>query len=142
MGDLSLFLKSNKKQRENTKYAATKSLCDEDGKPLEWTIRPVTTKETEEIREACTVDVPVKGKKGVYTQKLDSSKYIVRLAVAAIVEPNLYSAELQDSYGVKTPEALLLAMIDDPKEYSDLLEYINGQNESEDIAEKVKEAKN
>ena len=52
MSELSLFLKGNKRQRENVKYAATKSLCDENGKPLEWTLRPLTTKETEDIRES------------------------------------------------------------------------------------------
>lgn len=142
MSNLSLFLKSNKKQRESTKYAATRSLCDENGEPLLWTIKPLTTKESEEIRESCTYDVPVKGKKSLYQQKLDTSKYITKIAVAAIEEPNLYSAELQDSYGVKTPEDLLLAMVDDPKEYNALLEYINGQNETEDLAEKIEQAKN
>ena len=142
MSNLSLFLKSNKKQRECTKYAATKSLCDENGEPLLWTIRPITTKESEEIRESCMYDVPIKGQKGKFQTKLDTSKYVAKLTVAAIEEPNLYNAELQDSYGVKTPEDLLIAMIDDPKEYAALLEYINEQTESNDLSGKIEEAKN
>jgi hypothetical protein len=142
MSELSLFLKSNKKQRENTKYAATKSLCDENGEPLLWTIKPLTTKESEEIRESCMREVPVKGKKGVYQQKFDSSEYVVKMAVASIAEPNLYNAQLQDSYGVKTPEELLMAMIDDPKEYSALIAFINDQNGEESIEEKIEQAKN
>ncbi|MBQ8940571.1 MAG: hypothetical protein IJ062_01960 [Firmicutes bacterium] len=142
MSNLSLFLKGNKKQRENTKYAATRSLCDENGEPLLWTIKPLTTKESEEIRESCTYEVPVKGKANVYHTKIDTSKYLVKLAIASIAEPNLYSAELQDSYGVRTPEELLLAMIDDPKEYSALLEYINSQNDNEGMQDKIDKAKN
>lgn len=44
MSNLSRFLKENKKVKENTKYAATKSLTDEKGNPLEWEIRPLTTR--------------------------------------------------------------------------------------------------
>ncbi len=142
MSDLSLFLKSNKKQRSNIKYAATKSLCDENGKPLEWTIRPLTTKESEEISEMCIKNVPVKGSPNVYRPQLDIREFSLRTAAASVVEPNLYSAELQDSYGVKTPEELLMAMIDDPAEYTALLSVINGQTEREDIVKKREEAKN
>ncbi|MBR6401569.1 MAG: hypothetical protein IKS17_10190 [Firmicutes bacterium] len=142
MSNLSLFLKDNKKQRESTKYAATKSLCDENGEPLLWTIRPLTTKQSEQIRESCITEVPVKGRHNVFQTKMDTSKYILKTAVAAIEEPNLYNAQLQDSYGVKTPEELLLAMIDDPKEYAALLEYINGQNKEESLGDKIEQAKN
>ncbi|MBQ9518645.1 MAG: hypothetical protein IJR59_01985 [Firmicutes bacterium] len=142
MSDLSLFLKSNKKPRENFKYAATKSLCDENGKPLEWTIKPLTTKESEEISEMCIKNMPVKGKSDVYRPQLDIREFSLRAAAASVVEPNLYSAELQDSYGVKTPEELLMALIDDPSEYAEFLGVINGHIEKEDIAQKREQAKN
>ena len=38
MGNLCLLLKKNKKEKKNGYYAATKSLCDDNGKPLEWEI--------------------------------------------------------------------------------------------------------
>ena len=142
MSNLSLFLKGNKKQRESIKYAATRSLCDENGEPLLWTIRPVTTKESEEIRESCMKEVMVKGKNGVYQTKLDTSKYLAKMAAASIEEPNLYNAQLQDSYGVRSPEELLLAMIDDPKEYGALIELINGSSSEESFSDKVEQAKN
>ena len=62
MSDLSRFLKKNKKERQNVTYAATKSLTDEKGQPLLWTLRPISTKENDALRDACTVDVPVTGK--------------------------------------------------------------------------------
>ena len=63
--------------------------------------------------------------------------------VSSIVEPNLYNAELQDSYGVKTPEDLLKEMVNDPGEYNDLAAFIqqfNGFNTT--MEDKVEEAKN
>ena len=143
MGNLSLFLKKNKKEKVNAKYAATKSLCDVNGNPLEWEIKALTTRESEDIRTACTVDVPVNGKNGVYRPKVDSKLYVAKLIAACIVFPDLYNKELQDSYGVKTPEDLLKEMVDDPSEYNSLAEFVqnfNGFDES--LEDKVEEAKN
>lgn len=143
MSNLSLFLKKNKKVKENTTFAATKSLLDETGKPLEWLIKPLTTKENETIREACTVELPVKGKPNMFRPKLNTSDYLSKMMVASISEPNLYDADLQDSYGVKTPDDLLKEIIDDPGEYNDLAAFIqkfNGFNTTLD--DKVEEAKN
>jgi len=143
MSNLSLFLKKNKKIKENTTFAATKSLLDETGKPLEWQIKPLTTKENETIRETCTMEIPVKGKPNMFRPKLNTSDYLSKMMVASIAEPNLYDADLQDSYDVKTPDDLLKEIIDDPGEYNDLAAFIqkfNGFNTTLD--DKVEEAKN
>lgn len=143
MSNLTLFLKKNKKVRENTKYAATESLCDENGKPLEWEIKALTTTEAEDIRTECTTEVPVPGKPGMYRPKVDSKLYVAKLTASCVVFPDLYNKELQDSYGVKTPEDLLKQMIDNPTEYNDFVEFVqnyNGFNNS--LNDKVEEAKN
>ena len=57
MSNFTRFMKKNKIQKENTTYAATKSLTDEKGNPLLWTIKPLTTKENESIRDDCMIDV-------------------------------------------------------------------------------------
>lgn len=143
MSNLSLFLKKNKKVRENTTYPATKSLVDENGKPLEWVIKPLTTKENEEIRESCTYEVPVKGKPNMFRPKVNTSQYLAKMIVASVVEPNLYNAELQDSYGVKTPEDLLKEMIDDPGEYNDFATFIQQFNGfTTNINDRIEEVKN
>ena len=62
---------------------------------------------------------------------------------ASVVEPDLYNAELQDTYGVNTAEELITEMIDNPGEYNDFAAFIqkfNGFTETMD--EKVEEAKN
>lgn len=140
--DLSLFLKKNKKTRENAFYPATKSLCDADGNPLMWEIRPVSITEFEQIQEKFTREAPVPGKKGRFRTKLDSG-YMAAMMVAAIVSPNLYDAALQDSYGVKTPEDLLKAMVDSPGEFADFAAFVQKQSGfDEDMADEVDEAKN
>ena len=143
MGNLSLFLKKNKKVRENTFYAATKSLCDENGEPLKWEIKPVTTSESDEIRADCTIEVQVTGKPGMYRPKTDNELFVARLVAASVVFPDLYNKELQDSYGVTKPEELLKQMLDDPKEYNDFVGFVTGYNGfDESMDDKVAEAKN
>lgn len=143
MSNFSRFMKANKIAKETTKMAVTKSLVDENGNPLEWTIKPLTTRENDDIRDDCMRDVPVIGKPNVFRPKLDTSKYIAKMICACVVEPNLYDAELQDSYGVKSPEELLKEMVDDPGEYQELAAFIQNYNGFDTTLEdKVEEAKN
>lgn len=143
MGNLSLFLKKNKKIRKNTQYVASKSFYDENNEPLKWEIKPLTTKEAEDIRTACTMEVPIPGKSGMYRPKVDSKSYVAKLIAACVVFPDLYNKELQDSYGVKTPEDLLKEMVDDPTEYNAFAEFVQSFNGlDETLEDKVKEAKN
>lgn len=143
MSNLDRFLKQNKKIRENTTYLATKSLTDEEGNPLSWTIRPLTTKDNDKLRDECTIEIPVKGKPNVFRPKLDTSKYLAKMIVASVVEPNLNNKDLQDSYGVMTPEDLIKEMIDNPGEYNDFASFIQNFNSfTTTLDEKVEEAKN
>ncbi len=143
MSQLNRFLKQNKIKKENTMFPATSSLLDESGSPLMWEIKHLSTKENDDIRDACTIDVPVTGKPNMFRPKMNTSKYIVKMMVASIVSPNLYDAELQDSYGVKTPEDLLKEMVDNPGEYQDLATFIQNFNGfSTSMQDKVDEAKN
>ena len=143
MSKFSKFMKVNKVEKKNGMYAPTKSLCDENGKPLEWEFRHITSKENESLRDECTIEVPVTGKPNLFRPKLQSSKYIRKMIVASIVMPDLYDAELQDSYGVKEPEDLLLAMVDDPGEYNELAAFVQEfQGFNVSFNDKVEEAKN
>jgi len=142
MSNFSKFMKSNKIQKQNVMHPVTKSLTDEKGNPLMWEIKPLTTKENEAIREACTVDVPVKGKPNMYRPKVDMNKYQTKLICAAIVSPDLNNTELQNSYGVMTPEDLIKEMVDDPAEYTDLMLFIQQISGFKTLQEEVEEAKN
>lgn len=143
MSNLSRFLKDNKIKKENTTYAATKSLVDEKGKPLLWTIKPLTTRENDAIRDECTMEVPIKGKMNAFREKLNISKYMAKLIVASVVEPDLNNKELQDSYGVMGAEDLIKEMIDNAGEYNAFAEFIQKFNGfTETIQDEVDEAKN
>ncbi len=143
MSKFSRFMKQNKIKKENTTFAPTKSLLDENGEPVKFVIKPLTTKENEDIREACTVDIPVTGKPNMFRPKLNTSKYLAKMLCACIIEPYLFDKELQDSYGVMTPEDLIREMIDDPGEYQDFAVFVqnfNGFNVT--LEDKVNDAKN
>ena len=143
MSKFSKFMRANKKVKENELHPVTRSLCDEQGKPLEWEFKHITSKENVELQESCTVEVPVTGKPGVFRQKTKYGLYIQKLIASSIVSPDLYDAELQDSYGVSKPEDLLLAMVDDPGEYNDLMNFVQ-KFQGFDISfdDKVEQAKN
>ncbi len=143
MSQFERFLKKNKAIRENVSYAASKSLTDEDGKPLMWTIRPISTKENEQLRDECMEDIPVEGKPWSYRPKLSLRKYMAKLLAASVVEPNLYDKQLQDSYGVMTPEALIPEMIDNPAEYQAFVDFVQRFNGFDaPLEEKIEQAKN
>lgn len=142
MSQFALFMKGNKKPRENAKWAVTKSLCDKDGKPLEWEFRHISSKENEEIREECTSEVPVAGKLNMYRPKFKTSRYVQELIARSVVFPDLKNSELQDSYGVVNERDLLMAMVDDPGEYAELAAKVQEFQGFASLEEKVGEAKN
>ena len=96
-------MKANKIVRENEKYAPTATLQDENGEPLNWEFRQITSKENEALRDSCTIEVQVKGKPNLYRPKVKTAEYLAKMIVASTVYPDLYDKELQDSYGVMTP---------------------------------------
>ncbi len=143
MSKFSRFMKGNKVKKNNEKYAATDSLTDESGKPLEWEFRHVTSKENEDIKDSCTMEVQIKGKPNMFRPRVNTAKYIIKLIVASTVFPDLYDKELQDSYGVMTPEDLVYAMVDDAGDYQKLSAWVQRfLCLDQGLGEKVKEAKN
>jgi hypothetical protein len=139
---MSRFLKKNKTVKKNTFYAATKSLTGEDGKPLEWEIKPVSTKENERIQEDCMIERPIPGRPNQFKRDIHPTKYAAKLIVASVVVPNLYEAELQDSYGASTPEDLVKEMIDDSGEWNAFMQFVNQFNGFVPLQDEVDEAKN
>lgn len=140
MGKLERFLKANKKDRENVFFPATAAITDDEGKPILWEIKPLTTARCEEIKQDC-IRVTT-GENGVARERLDTARYMEKLLAASVVSPNLLSAELQDSYGVYTPEELLKAIIDNPGEYAAFGDFVYSLMGFKTFKERVAEAKN
>lgn len=142
MSKFSRFMKANKIVKPNERYAPTTSLQDENGKPLEWEFKQISSKENEALRDACTIEVPIKGKPNLFRPKVKTDEYLAKMIVAATVYPDLYDKELQDSYGVMTPEDLLYALVDNAGEYQNLQSWMQNYQGFKTLDDKVKEAKN
>ena len=143
MSDIKAFLKQNKEVKENVKVVVSDGFKDEKGKPIPFEIKALTAMEDEAIRNACMKKVQVVGKKNQYTSELDSNRYVRLLCTNSVVFPNLKDAELQDSYGVSTPDDLLFAMLT-AGEFNILAEKVNelSMNKSVITDEDIEEAKN
>lgn len=143
MSDFSCFLKGNALAVENIKFVVSKRFVNpETKKPVEWELKSVDTVLDEQLRKECTKRVPISGKRGQFTMELDTDKYLGKMCAACVVYPNLNSAEIQDSYGVKDADTLLKTMLT-AGEYMELkakVAEINGYDVSMD--EMVEEAKN
>ena len=142
MSEFSRFMKANKVVKANEKYAPTDSLKDENGDSLMWEFRHITSKENEALRDSCTIEVQVKGKPNLFRPKLNTAEYLARMIVAATVCPDLYDKDLQDSYGVMTPEELLYNIVDNAGEYQDFTVWMQKfQGFTKSLDDKVEEAK-
>lgn len=141
MSDFSVFMAGNVIKDETIKYVASDRF-KEKGKPVEWELKAIDSELDELIRKECTKRVPVPGKRGQYNMETDTDKYLGKMCVACTVYPDLNNAELQDSYGVKTPDALLKKMLKSGEytEYKAKVMEINGYDMSMD--DLVDEAKN
>ena len=141
MSDFSVFMAGNVIKDETIKYVASDRF-KEKGKPVEWELKAIDSELDELIRKECTKRVPIPGKRGQYNMETDTDKYLGKMCVACTVYPDLNNAELQDSYGVKTPDALLKKMLKSGEytEYKAKVMEINGYDISMD--ELVDDAKN
>ena len=141
MSNFAVFMAGNAVKDETVKYVASKRYV-EDGKPVEWELKAIDSDLDEALRKECTKRVPIPGKRGQYNQETDTDKYVAKMCVACTVFPNLNNAELQDSYGVKSGEALLKKMLlpGEYTEYKAKVMEVNGYDMS--MEELVDEAKN
>lgn len=141
MSDFSMFMAGNAVKNETVKYVASKRFV-KNGKPVEWEIQAVDSEKDEEIRKECTKRIPIPGKRGQFNQETDTDKYIGKMCVACTVFPNLNDVGLQDSYGVKSADALLKKMLlpGEYTEYKAKVMEVNGYDMS--MEELVDEAKN
>lgn len=130
------FLKQNKLVDAKVKYVASKSFVDENGKPIEWIIKPLKSRDGSKIRKACTKQI---GNKTV----TDDLTFNVMIATKCTVFPDLNNAMLQDSYGVKGADKLILELLDKDGEfnmYCKKILDISGYNKTD--ADLIEEAKN
>jgi len=141
MADFSVFMAGNAVKNDTVKFVASKRFKAK-GKPVEWEIKSIDSDLEEALRKESTKRVPIAGKRGQYNMETDSDKFMGKLCVACTVYPDLNNTELQDSYGVKSGEALLKKMLlpGEYTEYKAKVMEVNGYDLS--MEELVDEAKN
>lgn len=144
MSELAAFFKQNKPEKKNEFFPASKDFVDAEGKPIMWELRHIPTVTMKRIEADCTT---IKGKGKV---EFNAELYNRKKVAAAVVYPNLRNAELVDSYMAgysqedRTPENLIVLMLDDPQEFNALLKKINemagikDEEEGEESAQKTK----
>lgn len=135
--NLSAFL--NPVEKENKKVVASDRFV-ENGKPVEWEIKTITSEQEEIIRKSCTRKE--KGKNGITEEKFDNFLFSAKFAAACVVYPDLQNAELQDHYNAVGAEDLLKKMLTAGEfwKFVRLVQEYNGYKETLD--DMVDEAKN
>lgn len=138
---LSAFMAQNAKKVDNRRIAVSHRFTDESGAPIEWELSCITASENQKIRKDSMRNIPMKGKRGQYTQDFDAAQYQAKLASRCVVFPDLNDASLQESYGVMGAEALISTMLT-PGEFDDLIIAITELCGFTTDGELVEEAKN
>ncbi|MCL2588357.1 MAG: phage portal protein [Oscillospiraceae bacterium] len=121
MRDLSAFLHSNAAQVENVMFSASARFMGQDGVPMVWELRCVSSTEDEELRRSAAKRSD-RGR-GQSASETDVSLYLGRLAARCTVFPDLNDKSLQDSYSVMGADHLLRAMLT-PGEYAEYLRQV------------------
>ncbi|MFD0675158.1 phage portal protein [Cohnella sp. GCM10027633] len=138
MSSLSAFYAQNAAAANAVEVVVSDRFKDADGQPIPWQLRSMTEEENESIRKSATRQVKAKGGRST---EVNGDEYIVKLAAASVVFPNLRDAELQKSYGVLGADKLLRTMLL-PGEYAQLVnkvQEINGfDRDTEELIEDVK----
>jgi hypothetical protein len=140
--ELAVFFKQNKPVKENVFFPASKDFKDEKGEPIKWELRHVPTAVMKQLEADCTI-LKNNGK-----VEFDAQLYSRKMVASAVVFPNLRNAELIDSYmgdysqEDRTPENLIVLLLDDIKEFNALLVKVNEIHGIGDMSKKIELAKN
>lgn len=142
MSKFAAFMAQNVATIENKKIVVSERFKNpETGEVEKWEIKALTNEENDELQRRAMVQIPVVGQRGAFTREMDQIKYTQLLLSNSVVYPNLNDAELQDSYGVKTAEALIGKMLY-PAEAAKLAREIMNFSQIESLPDAVEEAKN
>lgn len=133
MATLNGFL--NPKKIETVKLVVSDRFCDENGEPLEWTLRCVSGEEITNIQNECTTV----NKNGT---SVDTDRFQGLLLAKSVMVPDPNAADLQDAYGVTDATKVFGKMLTGA-EYLKLVTKVTDINGlDKDLESLVQEAKN
>lgn len=135
---LNAFLAENVETVANKKVVISKRFKDADGNPIEWELRPISSALNDELQRRATVQ---RNERGRVIRETDQVRYMGLFLAESVVYPDLNNAKLQDSYGVKSADALLKKMLL-VGEMNTLAQEVSELSNLEGMSELVDEAKN
>lgn len=135
---LNAFLAENVETVANKKVVISKRFKDTDGNPVEWELRPISSALNDELQRRATVQ---RNERGRVIRETDQVRYMGLFLAESVVYPDLNNAKLQDSYGVKSADALLKKMLL-VGEMNTLAQEVSELSNLEGMSDLVDEAKN
>lgn len=138
--DMSAFMKGKAKQLPEEEKVVTKLYLNDEGEPIPFKFRAISTPEIDVIRADCTT---VKVTKGQRIEKFDKDRFACRVAIETTIFPNFKNAELMKSYDCVDPVDTAKAVLNLAGEYTEWIQTcfrLNGFDDS--FEELVSEAKN
>jgi hypothetical protein len=121
---------------QNEKIVISKRFI-EDGKPVEWEIKPMLQDENDKMMKKHT-----KKDKKSGSESFDRQAYITDLTASAVIFPDLKNAELQKAYGVLGETELLkkMLLVGEFATLTQRVQFLSGLDD--DINDRIEEVKN
>lgn len=137
---LQAFFKQNERPTKTVRYVASDRYTDENGAPMQWEIRVLSSEEENAIKQKAMRTVELRN--GRTDEVFDTQMYIGLMSAAATVFPNLNDAALQDDRGVCTARELLLKLLTggEYSAYAAKVQEVNSYRPT--MAENIETAKN
>ena len=137
------FLKQNIVEEDEIKVYPTTKFRDEKGELLAFKLKPITQDQAEHIKEGC-IETIVDNNNVFVGKQVNYDKYIKRVILASITQPDLTDKELQQSYGVDKADKLLDQMLNfaERAKFEAQVSKKLGLNEEALLADAKLEAKN
>lgn len=139
--DLSYFMPSKVEIMEETKAIISTRFKDENGKPIPFIFKPISTKRVDQLEELHRKPVMRNGRK--VGEEVDYSRFIAHVAVESTVYPNFRAPELRKAYKSEDPIEIAKKVLNIAGEYANWIakaSQVNGFDE--DIEELEEEVKN
>lgn len=146
------FLRAELKEETIVEVPGIKTFSDEEGNPVPFKIRAITTSDLEDIRKGCRNRKIAKDHRGKpifqngviqYSEEYDNNAMSNEMIARALVFPNLHSQEILDFYGVHSAVEvvpLMFRRLDDYSYIVNKIQEISGITDDGD--EIIEEAKN
>ncbi len=129
------FLKQNKKERKPIKIQVSDLFVDENGKPVPFILKILSSEEAEDLKKECMEPVFDPRTRRKVGSNLNQDEYQNKMLAKSVVYPDLTDKENQKSWGARDEYDLLFKMLDFQERATLLSEFDKNFSTSDTIAE-------